>query len=408
VTNRASLPLVGRDGVGGHPRHNQNPKAKPMPPFAITAPARILFGRGEAAKAPTLIRAFGARGLIVHGSTPSRAQWLMDALRAAGADVAAIACDHEPTLMMLETATATARRFRPDWVTAIGGGAALDLGKALAALIPAPGGAMDHLEVVGKALPLSVPPLPFIALPTTAGTGAEATKNAVIGLPDHGRKVSLRDDRMLARLAIIDPALTDRSPRAVTLASGLDAVTQVIEPFVSSKATPFTDALTAPAIPQGLMALKQLMQGEDPAARDALAYVSLTGGLALANAGLGAVHGLAGVIGGLTPAPHGAICGALLAPILRLNRAVATGDTAQRLDQVFAQIAATLGGAAEHAPDTLAAWAKAAGLPGLTAQGLPPALHAQVAEAALTSSSMKGNPVTLTIQDLIEAQQAAA
>ena len=156
------------------------------------------------------------------------------------------------------------------------------------------------------------------------------------------------------------------------------------------------------------MALKTLMQAEDAPARDALAWVSLTGGIALANAGLGAVHGLAGVIGGLTPAPHGAICGALLASILRLNRAVATGDTAQRLDQVFAQIAATFGGTADRAPDTLAAWAKAAGLPGRTAQGLPPALHAEVAEAALTSSSMKGNPVTLTIQDLIEAQQAAA
>jgi alcohol dehydrogenase class IV len=150
------------------------------------------------------------------------------------------------------------------------------------------------------------------------------------------------------------------------------------------------------------------MQGENPDARDALAYVSLSGGLALANAGLGAVHGLAGVIGGLTPAPHGAICGALLAPILRLNRAVATGDTAQRLDQVLAHIAATFGGAADHAPDTLAAWAKASGLPGLTAQGLPPSLHAQVAEAALTSSSMKGNPVTLTIHDLIQALQSAA
>ena len=379
-----------------------------MTPFSIAAPARILFGRGEAAKAPALIRAYGVRGLIVHGSTAARAQWLIDGLSAAGAEVTAIACEHEPTLMMLETAIATARRARPDWVAAIGGGAALDLGKALAALIPAPGGAMDHLEVVGKALPLAVPPLPFIALPTTSGTGAEATKNAVIGLPDHGRKVSLRDDRMLARLAIIDPALTDRSPRAVTLASGLDAVTQVIEPFVSSKATPFTDAITAPAIPQGLMALKQLMQAEDAPARDALAWVSLTGGIALANAGLGAVHGLAGVIGGLTPAPHGAICGALLAPILRLNRAVATGGTAQRLDQVFAHIAATFGGTADKAPETLATWAKASGLPGLTAQGLPPALHAQVAEAALTSSSMKGNPVTLTTQDLIQALQSAA
>ena len=379
-----------------------------MPPFAIAMPQRILFGRGEATKAPSLIHAFGARGLIVHGANPARAQWLIDALHAAGIQTLALPCPAEPTLAMLEAALAQARPFRPDWVTAIGGGAALDLGKALAALIPAPGTPLDHLEVVGKALPLTAPPLPFIAIPTTSGTGAEATKNAVIGLPDHGRKVSLRDDRMLARLALIDPALTDHTPRATTLASGLDAITQVIEPYVSSKATPFTDALTAPAIPQGLHALKRLMETEDPAARDALAHVSLTGGIALANAGLGAVHGLAGVIGGLTPAPHGAICGALLAPILRLNRARATGTTAQRLDTVFAHIATTLGGRAEDAPETLAIWARAAGLPGLTGQGLPPALHQQTAEAALTSSSMKGNPVPLTLRDLIQALQDAA
>jgi alcohol dehydrogenase class IV len=379
-----------------------------MTPFAIATPQRILFGRGEAAKAPALIAAFGARGLIVHGANATRAAWLIDALHAAGVETLALPCPSEPTLPMLEAALTTARPFAPHWVTALGGGAALDLGKALAALIPAPTHPLDHLEVVGKGLPLAAPPLPFIALPTTAGTGAEGTKNAVIGLPDHGRKVSLRDDRMLARLALIDPALTDHTPRATTLASGLDAITQVIEPYVSSKATPFTDAITAPAIPQGLTALKRLMESEDPAARDALAYVSLTGGLALANAGLGAVHGLAGVIGGLTPAPHGAICGALLAPILRLNRAKATGETARRLGEVFAHIAAILGGKAEDAPETLALWAETAGLPGLSAQGLPPSLHAETAKAALTSSSMKGNPVALTTEDLIAALQAAA
>ena len=379
-----------------------------MTPFAIATPQRILFGRGEAAKVPALIAAFGSRGLIVHGASATRAAWLIDGLHAAGVETLALPCPSEPTLPMLEAALAQARPFAPQWVTAIGGGAALDLGKALAALIPAPTSPLDHLEVVGKGLPLSAPPLPFIAIPTTSGTGAEATKNAVIGLPEHGRKVSLRDDRMLARLALVDPALTDNTPRATTLASGLDAITQVIEPYVSSKATPFTDALTAPAIPQGLAALKRLMETEDPQARDALAYVSLTGGLALANAGLGAVHGLAGVIGGLCPAPHGAICGALLAPILRLNRRNATGETARRLDEVFAHIAATLGGQAEDAPGTLALWAETAGLPGLTAQGLPLALHAETAKAALASSSMKGNPVTLTTEDLIAALQAGA
>lgn len=379
-----------------------------MTPFDIAAPGRILFGRGEATRAPGLIRGFGARGLVVHGATPVRARWLIGALEEAGAVTLALPCPGEPDLPLLLAALESARPFRPDWVAALGGGAALDLGKALAALIPAPGGPMDHLEVVGKALPLTTPPLPFIALPTTSGTGAEATKNAVIGLPDHGRKVSLRDDRMLARLAIVDPALTDGTPRATTLASGLDAVTQVIEPFVSRKATPFTDAIAAPAISQGLAALARLMQGEDAAARDALAWVSLSGGLALANAGLGAVHGLAGVIGGLSPAPHGAICGTLLAPVLRLNRAKATGETARRLDLVLDQIAATLGGNRVEAPGTLARWAAASGLPGLQAQGVDPALFPRIAAAALTSSSMQGNPVPLTEAELLDALNAAA
>ncbi|MGL6210151.1 MAG: iron-containing alcohol dehydrogenase [Paracoccaceae bacterium] len=367
-----------------------------MTPFGIIGPARILFGRGEAAKAPALIAGFGARGLVVHGANPARSAWLVAALRGSGCEVLTVSCAAEPTLPVLEAAVAKARAFGALWVASLGGGAALDLGKAVAALIPAPGGAMDHLEVVGKGLPLFAPPLPFIALPTTSGTGAEATKNAVIGLPEHGRKVSLRDDRMLARLAIVDPALTDHCPRGVTLASGLDALTQVIEPYVCARANPFTDALARPAIPLGLSALMRLMAREDAQARDHLAWVSLCGGLALANAGLGAVHGLAGVIGGVTPAAHGAICGALLGPVLAMNRA----RGAARLDEVCAVLAAELGGMAGDAPRTLQHWATAAGLPGLQQQGLHPADHARVAEAALQSSSMKANPVQLSIADL--------
>ncbi len=374
-----------------------------MTPFSILAPGRVLFGRGEAAKAPGLIGAFGARVLVVHGASAERAAWL----RVPGAEMRAIACGAEPTLAALEAALDVARGVAPQVVVGLGGGAALDLAKALAALIPAPGGPMDHLEVVGRGLPLAAAPLPFVALPTTAGTGAEATKNAVIGLPDHRRKVSLRDDRMLARLAIVDPALTDGCPRGVTLACGLDAITQVIEPFVSSKATPFTDALARPAIGRGLRALAALMRGEDQGARDAMAWVSLSGGLALANAGLGAVHGLAGVIGGRIPAAHGAICGALLGPVLRLNRARAAGGTADRLDAVFAEIAAVLGGPPDRAPETLQDWARGAGLPGLAAQGIRPGDHASIAEEALGSSSMKGNPVALSAADLAEALDAA-
>ncbi len=375
-----------------------------MTPFGITAPGRILFGRGEAQKAPALIRAYGPRGIVVHGANAGRAVWLVDAL---GPGVQTIRCHGEPTLADLTAALALAREHGADWVVAIGGGAALDLGKALAALIAAPGDPMEHLEVVGKGLPLQADPLPFIALPTTSGTGAEVTKNAVIGLREHGRKVSLRDDRMVARLAIVDPALTDGCPWPITLASGLDAVTQVIEPYVSSRATPYTDALARPAIGLGMAALLQLREGEDQGARDRLAWVSLCGGLALANSGLGAVHGFAGVIGGMTGAAHGAICGALLGPVLAANRTAATGAARARLDEVCAVLAGVLGCDAASAPVALQDWARAAGLPQLAGLGVTTSMHEGIVTASQVASSMKGNPVVLPPELLHRILQAA-
>ncbi|MCE6953244.1 iron-containing alcohol dehydrogenase [Cereibacter sphaeroides] len=380
-----------------------------MTPFGITAPGRILFGRGEAARAAGLIAALDDRVLLVHGATSARAAWLVEALTEAGAEVLSLGCAGEPDLATLEDALAEARPFRPGVVAGIGGGAALDLAKALAALVPAPDGPMEHLEVVGRGRPLVAAPLPFVALPTTAGTGTEATRNAVIGVPEHRRKVSLRDERMLARVAIVDPALTDGCPRGVTLASGLDAVTQVIEPFVSSRATPFTDALTRPAIGSGLAALIRLMRAEDAAARDEIAWVSLCGGLALANGGLGAVHGLAGVIGGVTGGAHGAICGTLLGPILRANlQAAAPGSAARaRLTEVCAILAGALAVPAAEAPEALSDWAGRMGLPRLADMGLGPGDHLPVAEASLASSSMKGNPVGLPVSALVEAMRQA-
>ncbi|MCF8484045.1 MAG: iron-containing alcohol dehydrogenase [Rhodobacteraceae bacterium] len=376
--------------------------------FSILQPPRILFGRGTALQALPLALGFGGRGIVVHGAHADRAAWLLDGARAEGAAVLALTCGREPALDDLQQALDAARSHRADWVLALGGGSVLDLGKALAALIPAPNGVMDHLEVVGKGLPLMVPPLPFLAVPTTAGTGAEVTKNAVIGLPDHGRKVSLRDDRMIARVAIVDPALTDHCPPGVTLASGLDAVVQVIEPYLSSKATPYTDALTRPAIAPGLAAVMRLMQGEDAAARDALAWTSLCGGLALANAGLGAVHGFAGVIGGMTGAAHGAICGLLLGPVLAANRDHTTGLAQDRVQEVCAILAAALGVAPREAPLALLAWVRAAGLPTLAQMGLRRADHDAVAQAAVGASSMKGNPVVLPHKVLIGILQAAS
>lgn len=358
--------------------------------------AKIQFGRGVAKGAAAAIAAFGRDVFLVHGATAARADRLKDALVEAGCRVTTFACVHEPDIAGVEAGVGAARAAGAEVIVALGGGAPIDLGKAVAALVPATRPMQDHLEVVGQGLPLDHAPLPFVALPTTAGTGAEVTKNAVINVPEARRKVSLRDDRMLPDLAIVDPALTDGAPRGVTLASGLDAVTQVIEPYICTKANRLTDVLCRDAIPLGLTALARLMSGEDAQARDDLAWVSLCGGLALANAGLGAVHGLAGPIGGMSPAPHGAVCGVLLPFVLELNAAEAEPDAAARIAEVCGWIAGALGGAADDAPATLAKWSATHGLPRLGAMGLVREdLHA-IAEAAGGSSSMKANPAVLS------------
>ncbi len=377
--------------------------------FAFATATEILFGRGQSAVAPARIAGLGRKVMLVQGGTAARADWLAEGLARLGCHVLRFSVAGEPDVDLIEMGLTRARDAKVDTVAALGGGAVIDAGKAIAGLVPATRPMLDHLEVVGRGLPLDAAPLPFVALPTTAGTGAEVTRNAVIGVPEHSRKVSLRDARMLPRLAIVDPALTDCCPRAVTLASGLDALTQVIEPYVSTRANAFTDALCRDAIPRALSALIRLMAAEDAEARDEMAWASLCGGLALANAGLGAVHGLAGPLGGLSGAAHGALCGAVLPHVLVANRS-AVADPA-RLDEVgrwiaaaFALPDASLPVAAEH----LAIWSRQAGLPGLSALGVTGYMSAAAATAAAASSSMKANPAALSEDMLNGILKAAA
>jgi alcohol dehydrogenase class IV len=366
-----------------------------MRPFAFSTAGTIRFGRGVAQDAAAVAAGFSTSVLVLHGRTPARAGWLLDDLRRRGAEVLAIACPGEPDLTLVEDALAAARPAAPGVVVAVGGGAAIDLGKALAALIPNPAGPLAYLEVVGEGRALDVAPLPVIAVPTTAGTGSEVTKNAVIGVPAHRRKVSLRDPRMIPRIALVDPALTDRTPAAVTFASGLDAVTQVIEPYVSTVANPLTDALCRDAIPRGLAALVRLSAAEDPAARDDIALASLCGGIALANAGLGAVHGLAAVIGGRTRAAHGAICAALLPHVLTANAAAVPPDSAAaaRLQDVRAWIAAALSVPPAGALETLASWSRHVGIPRIADMAIDEADIPAIGSEARSASSSRANPV---------------
>ena len=372
-------------------------------PFTFATAGHVRFGRGTAAEAAGLALGYGRSVVLVHGASAERARWLVDDLERRGAAVRTVACAGEPTLAALETALAGLRADIPDAVVALGGGAVIDLGKALAALLPGSGSVLDHLEVVGGGRPLTAAPLPFIAIPTTAGTGAEVTRNAVIGVPGHAVKVSLRDPRMYPDVAIVDSTLMEGAPKPVVLAAGLDAVTQVIEPFVCTRANPLTDALCRAAIPPGLRALKAVVEGGGPDDWDAMAWTSLAGGMALANAGLGAVHGLAGVIGGVTGAAHGAICGALLAPVLAANRqAVSQSEARARLDWVAGEIAAVFGPG-----DRLRDWARGHGLRGLAELGVTADNRAEIAAKAQRASSMAANPAPLADAALIAIMTAA-
>lgn len=380
-----------------------------LPPFSFLSPGRIEFGRGVRAQTAQRAVAHGKSILLVRGRSVPWVDALTEELHSMGAEVTSVFNSGEPTVSGVEQALQQARARGAEVVVAVGGGAVLDLGKAVAALTPGTGAIMDHLEGVGAAKPLHADPLPFIAVPTTAGTGAEVTKNAVIAVPEAGRKVSLRDDRMVPDVAIIDAALTDGAPRAQTLASGLDALTQVIEPFLSHRANPLTDALCRSAIPLGAMALARLSKGEDTQARDDMALVSLSGGLALANAGLGAVHGLAGVLGGRLGAPHGLICGRLMGPVLAANaRAIAEAGAdlsrfeavAQWLGDAFERDATTV---FEDLPTLLDSWK----VPRL-AQWLTSETDLEaIAREAAGASSMKANPCVLSTGALVQAMQRA-
>ena len=376
--------------------------------FSFYSPQALHFGRGQAAQTAALAAGFGLRVLIVHGSNAARAAWLVEGCCASGLSVTTESCAAEPSLPALEAALDRLSTDRPDVVVALGGGSVIDFAKALAALIPCAGAPLEYLEGVGGGKPVDSAPLPMIALPTTAGTGAEVTKNAVIAVPEHGVKVSLRDARMIPNIAIVDAALMQGAPRHVTLAAGLDAVTQVIEPYLSVKATPMTDALCQAAIPKGVAALRAVVEQDAAEAWDDMAWVSTCGGLALANAGLGAVHGFAGVIGGQTGAPHGEICGALLPAVLasHVEKAKAGTQVHTRLMWILDLIDTAFEVETGAGLSALRNWSRDMGLRDLVQMGLDPDDHAQVAQLSAGASSMKGTPFSLTHEDLIAILRA--
>jgi alcohol dehydrogenase class IV len=369
---------------------------------------RILFGPGAAADLPGLAQATGKRPLVVTGADPARHASVLAAI-----DGPRFSVRGEPTVDAARSGAAAFRDSACDFVLALGGGSVLDAGKAIAILAPNSGEPLDYLEVVGQGKAFEKPAVPVVAVPTTAGTGAEVTRNAVLGSPEHHLKASLRHASMLPRLALVDPELTYSLPPAQTAATGLDALTQLIEPYVSHRANPLTDVLCLEGIRLVLRSLyKAYENGSDAEARRNMSQAALFGGMALANAGLGVVHGFAAPIGGMFTAAHGAVCAALLPHGMRTN-VIALRSRAPRHASVerYRRVASELTGradaTAEEGIHVVAQLCEAVSVAPLRTYGLTEDHLEELCEKAASASSMKANPISLTPAELRQTLVAA-
>jgi alcohol dehydrogenase class IV len=313
----------------------------------------------------------------------------------------------EPTDKVITKGVEFIHQHKCELVIGIGGGSAIDAGKAIAALATNPGDIYDYLEVVGKGLSITKPPIPMIAIPTTSGTGAEVTRNAVISVPEHRVKVSLRSSLLLPRLAIIDPGLTADLPPDITASTGLDALTQLIEPYVSLKANPITDAICREGMGYVARSLFKAYETGDLAAREDMSLASLFGGLALANSGLGVVHGFASVLGGMYTIPHGVICARLLPSAMDINlRAIEARMPESPTLRKYKQVAQILIGKSDVSAVDGIVWiqslcTKMHILP-LSDYGISPLAIQEINEKTSKASSTKANPIQLTLDELQE------
>jgi alcohol dehydrogenase class IV len=370
--------------------------------FEFATADRIIFGPGAVAELGPIARAIGRRAFVATGKDKMRHAAVINDLEGAGLRCTLFGVAGEPTVDLVREGAGLFKSAECELLIAIGGGSVIDAGKAVAALAANPGDVLDYLEVIGKAQPIPHAPFPMIAVPTTAGTGSEVTRNAVLGSPEHRVKASLRSPLMLPKIAIVDPQLTVGLPPGITASTGLDALTQLIEPYVCLKANPMTDAFCL----DGLRAVKRSLEaayknGCDAVARAGMSYASLLGGLALANAGLGVVHGFAAPIGGMFDAPHGAICAAILPYGMEANIRV----------ERYREIARILTGDKDASALDGVEWVKklvgTLRVPKLRAYGITASDVGSIVEKAARASSMRANPVELTTAELTSILEKA-
>lgn len=381
--------------------------------YQFATATQIIFGEGKAREVATEAEKMGRRALVVTGWNGDRVKPILEQLGGKKIKALSVQVSGEPTVALVKDEIKMARKVGCDMVVGIGGGSVLDAGKAFAALLTNKGEIEDYLEVIGRGKKLENKSAPFIAVPTTAGTGSEVTSNAVVGSPEHRVKVSMRSPLMQPSLAVVDPSLTLSMPPMITACTGLDALTQLIEAYVSREANPATDALCCEGVQRAARSLLVAYEnGDDKMAREDMCVASLFGGLALANAKLGAVHGLAGPMGGMFPAPHGTLCARLLSPVMEAN-VNALKSRAPDLPYLsrYGELAQVLTGKASATAAEAITWAKdicaAVRVPALSDFGVTEGDFSEIVQKAQQASSMKGNPISLSGEELTEILRQA-
>jgi len=365
--------------------------------FSFATASQIVFGNNSVNKVPGLVSGMGSKILLVTGKNSDRALKLTDQFPEE-IEVTIFNIESEPTIDVINNGVDIARENKCDVVVGFGGGSVVDGAKAISALVPNKGVLMDYLEVIGLGKPLLKSPLPCIAIPTTAGTGAEVTKNSVIKSLEHNVKVSLRSDLMYPDVAVVDPVLTYSMPTALTASTGVDALTHLLETFVSNQANPFIDLLCRDGLERISRSLvKAFINGKDEHAREDMAMASMLGGMALANVKLGAVHGFAGPMGGMYPIPHGAVCACLMSAVVEMNIEILKKQ--QQNISKFDLLAQIFTGNQQAIAEDGIVWIENLVLqlriPSLSNFGLTEKDFPELVEKAKNASSMKGNPVKL-------------
>ena len=373
--------------------------------FEFATASEIIFGNHVSGKLPGLLTGMGKRVLLVTGKNAARHQPFIDLLGEAEFKVTIYQIALEPTIEIINEGVSKAREKHCEVIVGIGGGSVIDGAKAIAAMVPNPGDLLDYLEVIGRGKTLSQAPLPYIAMPTTSGTGAEVTKNAVIKSTHNNVKVSLRSSLMYPSVALVDPVLTVSLPQSITATTGTDALTHLLETFVSNKANPFIDMYCREGMKRISRSLvKVYNDGTNLEAREDMSMASMLGGMALANVKLGAVHGFAGPMGGMFPVPHGAVCACLLPAAMEMNIEVLTDKKMQDQLYKFHEVAQILTGSVKATATDGILWikelVKMLKIPPLSEFGVTQNYFPELVEKAQKASSMKGNPVKLDEKQL--------